>query len=318
MLTLGIDEVGRGAWAGPMAVGAVVLDSENTPIGLADSKKLTKKKREKLVPDIKKSAIAIGIGWATAPEIDKLGLSKSLKLAAVCAIKQIPSEIYKKVDQIVIDGTVRLIEDPRVVTLIKADSKIAAVSAGAIIAKVARDNYMAQLDKVFPDYEFARHVGYGTGLHQNKLRNFGAIAGIHRQSFAPIAALSKSPAASSELIKKVDKTIGRVAENVAAKYLEKLGHHIIAQNWRMKFCEIDIVSEQDRVLYFTEVKFRENARHGNGLDAITPKKLKQMRRAAEFFLAKHAEFTNNYDIQISAISLSKNPPQIDEFIENII
>ncbi|MCL2173688.1 ribonuclease HII [Candidatus Saccharibacteria bacterium] len=361
MLTLGIDEVGRGAWAGPLTVGAVVFDSDSTPTGLADSKKLTKKQRRMLSLEIKKTAVAIGVGWVSAARLDELGLSEALKLATQRAIRQIPREIFDQVDQIIIDGTVNFLAGPgpamnKVTTLPKADSKIAAVSAAAIVAKVSRDAYMTQLEHVFPHYSFARHVGYGTTFHQEKLHDFGVIDGIHRQSFAPIqevtrgAATLATPKSPCETVRSYDEeranfpvTTGEIrvlpqddlakrrllrgtagyysghsAENVAADYLEKLGHQIIAQNWKTKFCEIDIISEYRKTLYFTEVKYRANARHGDGLAAITPKKLRKMRFAVDFYLLKNADLVKDFDIKIAVISLSQTPPQVDEFIENVI
>lgn len=337
MLTLGIDEVGRGAFAGPLAVGAVVLtasselagdffqgsilaSSELAVTGLAekviltDSKKLNRQQRQLAAQWLKENAQAIGVGWVSAAEIDKLGLSKALKLAARRAVKQIPPEVFDRLDQIIIDGTVKLIDDPRATTLIKADNKIAAVSAAAIVAKVARDAYMKQLDQVFPGYDFAAHVGYGTKLHQERLLKLG-ISPVHRQSFAPISALRNSP--STKRLTKIDNSIGRRAENTAAKYLEQRGHQIIKQNWRTKFCEIDIISVHQKTIYFSEVKYRKNSSHGDGLAAITPKKLKKMRFAAEIFLAKNSRLVQNHDVRLSALSLSKEPPQVDDFIENI-
>jgi len=305
MLTLGIDEVGRGAWAGPLTVGAVVFDSVRVPEGLRDSKKLTKKRREMLARAIKTSAVVVGVGWVDAGVLDRIGLSAALKLATERAFAQIPPAVREKLDQIIIDGTIKLLDDPRATTLIKADSKIAAVSAAAIVAKVFRDDYMARLSQVFPDYDFEKHVGYGTALHREKLTKFGALAGVHRQSFAPI----KSD--------KISQTAGRVAENAAAEYLEQHGHQIIAQNWRTKFCEIDIISARDQTIHFTEVKYRQNARHGDGLAAITPKKLKQMKFAAEFYLLKNADYVKNHSARLAAISLSGNPPRVEEFVENI-
>jgi ribonuclease HII len=133
-LILGIDEVGRGAWAGPLAVGAVVFDSRNAPAGLRDSKKLTKIQREKLSREIKQSAISIGVAWVDAKIIDRIGLSRSLKLAAENAFSQIPPDIRENLDQIVVDGTIQLLDDPRAITLVKADDKIASVSAASIVA----------------------------------------------------------------------------------------------------------------------------------------------------------------------------------------
>ncbi|MCL1877125.1 ribonuclease HII [Candidatus Saccharibacteria bacterium] len=369
-LVLGIDEVGRGAWAGPLAVGAVVLDSDSLlchpgggeviresslstdhepeepkailasgSVKLNDSKRLTAKQREELAPIIKQAARAIGVGWVNAQTIDKIGLSAALKIATKTAYSQIKAQVDSLLISdivIVIDGTINFLDDPRVITMVKADGKIPAVSAASIIAKVFRDNYMSQLDKVFPDYEFAKHVGYGTALHREKLTEFGAIPGVHRYSFAPIAKIvdgiaaitraNGSPAVepgndkranNMTAVEKISKTIGRIAENTAAEFLEHQGHKIIAQNWKNKFCEIDIISTCDKTFYFTEVKYRESANHGDGLDAITPRKLKKMKFAAELFLVQYNELAKNYDVRLSAISLSQKPPRVDEFIENI-
>jgi len=328
-LILGIDEVGRGAWAGPLAVGAVVLDSSRKLDGLNDSKKLTKKFREHEACEIQQSAIAIGVAYIDAKIIDRIGLTAALKLASRQAFAQIPAEIREQLDQIVIDGTLNFLDQEppcireKTITLIKADAKIASVSAASIIAKVSRDHYMQRLDTVFPKYHFAKHVGYGTAAHLAALKNFGVVAGIHRESFAPVAKIT-----GAKIIKKVvrnqkqnvgfaSRNLGYAAETVATEFLKNHGHKIIARNWKTKFCEIDIISTCRKTLFFTEVKFRENAIHGDGLAAITPRKLLQMRKAAEIFLSLHAEFAKDCDAQVAAISLSRNPPAVDEFIENI-
>ena len=179
-MIVGIDEVGRGAWAGPMAVGAVLLGDAVIP-GLTDSKKLTKKRREQLDIEIRQQALAIGIGWVSAHQIDTIGLSEALKLASRRALAHIRHE-YK---EIIIDGTIALIDDPRVTLLPKADLLIPSVSAASIIAKVARDNYMKHLDDVFPGYEFTSHVGYGTATHRAAIETLG-VTPLHRLSFAPL------------------------------------------------------------------------------------------------------------------------------------
>lgn len=179
-MIVGIDEVGRGAWAGPMAVGAVLL-GDVTIDGLTDSKKLTKKQRERLDIEIRQKAVAIGIGWVSAKQIDTIGLSAALKLAARRALAHIHHD-YK---EIIIDGTIALIEDPRVTLLAKADLLIPCVSAASIVAKVARDNYMRHADGVFPGYEFVGHVGYGTAAHRQIIEERG-VTPLHRLSFAPL------------------------------------------------------------------------------------------------------------------------------------
>lgn len=314
-LILGIDEVGRGAWAGPLVVGAVVLEQGSMIEGLDDSKKLSKKRREELNVIIKNKAKAIGIGWVDAKTIDQIGLSASLKLSAERALAQIPKGVIHDLQQIIIDGTVKLIDDRRAITMIKADGKIKAVSAGSIVAKVARDHYMTKLSKVFTGYDFSSHVGYGTSAHSTELSRLGAIKGIHRKSFAPIAKIIDLPSDKKE--DKLANTVGRRAENEAAEHLKRLGHTIIEQNWKTKLCEIDIISITNGTLYFHEVKYRKDNSYGDGLSAITKAKIQKMEFAAKIYLQHESKKYLGMEICLSAISMSGNPPKVDTFIENI-
>lgn len=180
-MIVGIDEVGRGAWAGPMVVGAVLL-GDTTIEGLTDSKLLTRRQRERLDTEIRQKALGIGLGWVSAKQIDEIGLSQALKLASRRAL----SHIRQNYQEIIIDGTIVLIDDPRVTLLKKADLLIPSVSAASIIAKVARDKYMHHLDDVFPGYKFAGHVGYGTAAHRIAIEELG-VTPLHRLSYAPLA-----------------------------------------------------------------------------------------------------------------------------------
>jgi len=180
MLILGIDEVGRGAWAGPLVAGAVILSSDIS--GLADSKTLSRSQRESLNIRIIKESISYRLGWVSPNEIDKLGLSAAVGLAMKRALGGI-STIY---DKIIIDGNINFLKDnPKSVSLIRADQTVSSVSAASIIAKVARDNYMRQIALKYPEYAFERHVGYGTAKHKAALDLFGPSL-IHRLSFKPL------------------------------------------------------------------------------------------------------------------------------------
>jgi ribonuclease HII len=183
MLIVGIDEVGRGCWAGPVVAGAVIL---RDPIeGLKDSKLLSKKQREKLTVQIQSEALAIGIGWIDAATVDTVGITMAVKLAMEAALQQIQVDY----DQIIIDGNLNfLAENPKSQAIIKADTTIPAVSAASIVAKVARDNYMAEMALEHPDYGFERHVGYGTAFHLSQLKVHG-VCELHRLTFKPVAAL---------------------------------------------------------------------------------------------------------------------------------
>lgn len=314
-MILGIDEVGRGPWAGPLVVGAVVLGCEIE--GLTDSKKLSAKKRETLAAEIYEKAAATGLGWVHADEIDEIGLSRAL----VEATKRAVSEINVPYHEIIIDGTINFLADTGkgkyVTTMKKADLLIPSVSAASIVAKVARDEFMAQQDAQFSGYGFASHVGYGTAKHRAAIEKYG-VTPLHRLSFAPLIkyrSLTSDRARSGNVLNNqqpTTKQIGDRAEEVVVEYLQKNGHEILERNWKTKFCEIDIVSRKDDTIYFTEVKYRKNADHGGGIAAITPKKLKQMKFAAELYV-KLQRFDDT-DLRLAVATVIGEPSQIEQFL----
>jgi len=316
-MILGIDEVGRGPWAGPLVVGAVVLGGVAID-GLTDSKKLTKKRLNVLDIVIREKAAGFGLGWVTAAEIDKIGLSAALKLATKLAVEQITVPYH----EIIIDGTVNFLaetsKEKYVTTFKKADLLIPSVSAASIIAKVARDNFMSEQDNIFPGYGFKNHVGYGTAVHTTAIDNLG-VTPLHRLSFAPLKKYAKIASRfkkNDNLVEELDsstKQIGDAAEDVASKYLKQSGHKILDRNWKTKYCEIDIVSQIDDIVYFTEVKYRKNQNQGGGLAVITPKKLRQMKFAAEFYALSNE--INDTNLRLAVMSLYGQPPVVDIFLE---
>ncbi len=375
-MILGIDEVGRGAWAGPLVIGAVVLGGAEIE-GLDDSKKLTKKRREGLDVTIREQAAAWALGWVSAGELDDIGMGQALRLATRRAVTKIQAQCKENnlaFDEIIIDGTVNFLAGTpleKYVTMIaKADGLIPSVSAASIIAKVARDKFMAEQDDIYPGYDFSSHVGYGVAKHRAAIERLG-VTPLHRLSFAPLQKYTDSvkprslhqkkssvlPNESpvgypqkiirdprkvahifSEDITPVDsvgtedaaqidlpntapeteklattRQIGDRGEQTAADWLTADGHEIIARNWRTRYCEIDIVSKKDNVLYFTEVKYRKNDNFGDGLAAITNKKQQQMCFAAEIFIAKNAQY-EDCDMQMMAISVDGNPPVVEECV----
>jgi ribonuclease HII len=303
-MIVGIDEVGRGAWAGPLVVGAVLLGGAKID-GLTDSKLLTKKQREELDGEIRKQAAAIGLGWVSAPHIDELGLTAALKLASRRALAHIRRD-YK---EIIIDGTISFIDDSRVTLMKKADLLVPSVSAASIVAKVARDNYMTHLSQLFPDYKFHSHVGYGTAAHRDAVHIHG-LTPLHRRSWASSTVYGPELARARDM---TTKQIGDRAESEAVRHLGTLGHRIVARNWRTRYCEIDIVSECGDTIYFTEVKYRRTARQGGGMAAITAKKQRQMTFAAELYAAKNK--LQNRNLRLAAASVSGQPPVLQEFLE---
>lgn len=217
-MILGIDEVGRGPWAGPLVVGAVVLPDNYTIEGLTDSKKLSAKRRTELDAQIRTQALGWGLGWVYPAELDEIGLSAALRLATIRAVEAVRVPYH----EIIIDGTINfLLETTKgkyVTTLPKADLLIPAVSAASIIAKVARDAYMEEQAVMYPEYGFESHVGYGTAKHQQALMSHG-VTPIHRTSFAPIKKIL-SQIDSTPPLKPVKKrtsvTLGAAAEKRVA------------------------------------------------------------------------------------------------------
>ena len=206
-IILGMDEVGRGCLAGPLVVGCVVLNGDTFIDGLNDSKKLTKKKRETILKSIKREAKDCSLYYISAKKIDEFGISKSLELAYSLALSEInvipdfilidgninflKNVINKDARKISLDLDVKRFENVPIITIIKGDGKISAISAASILAKQSRDHYMELVSDVYPEYSFSDHVGYGTKKHLDAIKEKG-ILGIDRRSFRPISEMLKN------------------------------------------------------------------------------------------------------------------------------
>jgi ribonuclease HII len=187
-LQVGIDEVGRGCWAGPLVAAAVAFGAGTQITGLNDSKKLSRSQRELLAAEIRASgAVVIGVGWVWPADIDISGITAAVKSAMSQAVQEVIAQLEGAYDTIIIDGNYNFLPElPRVSTLVRADGLIPQVSAASIIAKVARDRYMADIAaREYPGYGFEKHVGYGTARHIEQLLARG-ITPLHRKSFKPI------------------------------------------------------------------------------------------------------------------------------------
>lgn len=342
-MILGIDEVGRGPWAGPLVVGAVILGGAEID-GLDDSKKLTKKRRQALDALIRQQAAVWALGWVSAQELDDIGMSEALRLATRRAVEQIQAQCRQQnlaFSEIIIDGKVNFLRGTALekfaMTMPKADGLIPSVSAASIVAKVARDQFMAEQDAVYPGYGFASNAGYGVAKHRAAIERLG-VTSLHRLSFAPLAKYADNKAKPRAVPQKTvvqsgeppvgypqkrirgprkpmtTRQIGDKGEQAAADWLAADGHEIVARNWRTRYCEIDIVSVKGEVLYFTEVKYRKNDDFGDGLAAITAKKQRQMRFAAELFLAGKPEYSG-MAAKLLAASVSGDPPAVQTVVE---
>lgn len=185
-LIAGVDEAGRGPLAGPVVAAAVILDEFNPIMGLADSKKLTALRREKLYDEIQAKALCCSIALATVEEIDGLNILQ----ATMLAMKRAVEGLRLKPNKVLVDGN-RL---PTLVILaeaiVKGDALVPCISAASILAKVYRDRWCAEYHLEYPQYGFAGHKGYGTALHLAALNEHGACP-QHRKSFAPVAKVLK-------------------------------------------------------------------------------------------------------------------------------
>lgn len=180
-LIAGVDEVGRGPLVGAVVTAAVILDPANPIKGLTDSKKLTEKKRNALYDEIQEKALCWAIGRAEPEEIDEL----NILWATMKAMERAVAGLSITPDMVLIDGN-RCPKLPMASqAVIKGDSLVQEISAASILAKVIRDREMEELDKLYPDYGFAKHKGYPTVFHMEKLALLGATP-YHRKSFAPV------------------------------------------------------------------------------------------------------------------------------------
>ena len=183
-LLAGTDEVGRGPLAGPVVAAAVILDPDNPIEGLADSKKLSEKKREILFDEIKAKALSWSIARASVEEIDEINILH----ASLLAMKRSIEQLSISPEYVLVDGNrcpkISIPSEP----VIKGDSRVACISAASILAKVSRDREMVELDKLFPGYGLAKHKGYPTKAHLEALKKLG-VNDLYRKSFKPVAVL---------------------------------------------------------------------------------------------------------------------------------
>ena len=174
----GIDEVGRGPFAGPVVAGAVILPKDHPILYLNDSKKLSEKKREELYEVILKEAVATGIGMASPARIDEINILQATYEAMRMAISNLAVQPDLLLNDAVTIPEIEIMQIP----IIKGDAKSVSIAAASILAKVTRDRLMVEYEKVFPGYDFASNKGYGTKAHIEGLKKFGPTP-IHRMSF---------------------------------------------------------------------------------------------------------------------------------------
>lgn len=184
-LIAGLDEAGRGAWAGPVAAAAVILPAKKEILailnGVRDSKQLAPGRRAELAPVIKATAVAWGVGMASMEEIDDIGILPATRLAMSRALEN----CSRQADHLLLDALFLPAINIAQTALFKGDQRSLSIASASILAKTTRDEWMTQRGAEYPDYGFSAHKGYGTALHQQKLQEYGPCQ-LHRRSFKPI------------------------------------------------------------------------------------------------------------------------------------
>lgn len=181
-LVAGVDEAGRGPLAGPVVAAAVILDERQPIAGLADSKKLTALRRERLFDEIRAKALCCSVAEASVEEIDRLNILQ----ATLLAMRRAVQGLRLKPGLVLVDGNRLPVLDIPAEAIVKGDALVPAISAASILAKVHRDRWCAEVHTQYPEYGFDAHKGYGTAAHLQALRAHGASP-LHRRSFAPVA-----------------------------------------------------------------------------------------------------------------------------------
>lgn len=184
----GVDEVGRGCWAGPVVACACILPVGYENKAIKDSKVLSIKKREELAEIIKQNCVAYAIAYVDAPRIDLINIKQAAREAMIKAL----NNLSVKPTCILVDAEDIELGKTKVVPIIKGDAKSTSIAAASILAKVYRDKILDDLDKVYPHYGFAKNKGYGTNVHLNALKHYGPIKAVHRFSYKPVKVVIKN------------------------------------------------------------------------------------------------------------------------------
>ena len=298
----GIDEVGRGPLAGPVIASAVILPCNVKLPEVNDSKKLSEKKRERLFDEIISTAVAVGIGVIHEKDIDKINILQATYKAMQMAVGQ----LRVKPEVLLVDGRRADIKHFKQESILKGDSKSLSIAAASIIAKVTRDHMMINYDKVFPQYGFARHKGYGSRGHIEIIKTYFATP-IHRQSFKPV--LDYLP---SFKYYKEKRLVGLLGQQLAACFLIKDGYEIFEMNYNVaKIGKVDIISKFDKIIIFTIVKTQVKGDDWDETDnQIDEFRGGQIRDIAYHYIDQN-ELDNEIRFDVAEVVLSNGKPQIN-------
>ena len=283
----GVDEAGRGPLAGPVCAAAVILPQGLVIEGVKDSKKLTAKQRETLFDVIQEKALSYSVAWGSVEEIETLNILQ----ATMLTMKRAVEGLTIPPDMVLVDGDRRPDLAQPCVAVVKGDTLSQSIAAASILAKVSRDRLMVELSKQYPVYDFAKHKGYGTQLHREKILQYGPCE-IHRLSF-----LSKILSPSAEKKPTPKRAVGNKGEDEALAYLLKKGYALVARNYISPYGEADLIMEKDECLVFVEVKARQWKALSRPSDSVDKRKRqKLLMTAAHFQQEQGTNLSVNMDI----------------------
>ena len=300
----GVDEAGRGPLAGPVVAAAVIFPREILIPGLNDSKVLSPRKRASLYVRIKETAVAHGIGEASAQEIDRLNILQATYLAMRRAIKR----LGVTPDRILVDGPGVPGSPFPETAVIDGDAASLSIAAASVLAKVTRDRKMSAFHTQFPEYGFADHKGYGSAKHRRALRVYGPCR-IHRRSFKGVSSAEHDRHRPVENFQTRLSRAGRRGENVAAAMLSRTGYRILRRNYRAAGGEIDLIASKGRILAFVEVKTAAVQGIVPPETRVTLEKQRQIIRVARAFLQRHASPDLAPRFDVVTVQFTGNSPQ---------
>jgi len=304
----GLDEVGRGAWAGPLVACAALLPVESPTLaeelaGIRDSKRLTPTRRSQFHEQISTLALSLGLGVVSSSRLDELGVVAATRLAMTRALDSLSTSP----DYLLVDGFPLAYKGLPHQGIPGGDDLSMSISAASIVAKVERDRMMVALDDVFPGFEFGRHKGYGTARHREALDRLGPSP-VHRMSYAPmkfrLEGREQSPVESTRSDARAQ--LGRLGEGIAAEYLERQGYVICQTNYRCDVGEVDMVALDGDCLVFVEVRTRSSRKFGSPEESITAAKRQKLVEVAQTYLQEHESQPPDWRIDVVSIQLSQH------------
>ncbi len=305
-LIAGVDEAGRGPLAGPVCAAAVIFPKGLVLEGVNDSKKLTEKQRKKMFDKIKEKAVAYHIAWASVEEIESINILQ----ASMLAMKRAVEGLSVTPDFVMVDGNRCPDMDTPSVAIVKGDALSQSIAAASILAKVSRDRLMAELSEKYPLYEFARHKGYGTKLHREKLLAYGPCE-IHRPSFLKklFSPETKKPRTSRQIK-------GTRGERHALAHLLSKGYTLVEKNYHCPYGEVDIIVKNEEYLVFVEVKARQWNALTRPSEQVNKRKQKKLLQTAYCYMDEHpaGQLCPRMDIvEVVFDPLGRNAPHIEHF-----